>query len=155
MFKKILSLFLLAALFAGLLVSCNPVGPEPVPEPEPEPEREGPYLIVNGVEISQFEILKEYDEYDEVYEQIGDAIYDFCKERLEITTEINTPHLVRIAEDFSLKPNEYCIRVAEGELRLGVFSSSFSRAVSLASGLLSRSPWHSSSRAQTLPQTAV
>ncbi len=134
MFKKILSLLLLATLFTGLLASCNPTVPEPDPEPKPEPkpERTGPYLVVNGVDISKFAILKEYDEYDEIYKQIGDTIYDFCGERLAVTTETDSPYLVRIAEDFSLNPNEYCLRVAEGELRLGVFSRSFSGAVTRA-----------------------
>ena len=135
---RILSALLILVSLITPLVSCysSKEGRDPRSETEEVTERTGPYLVIDGADISSFKILKEYDTYDAVYQQIGDAIYSFCQERLEITEKSDSQRLIRIVEDFSLMPNEYCIRVTDGELRLGVFSSSFSDAVFRAQTLL-------------------
>ena len=143
-----LALFLTMVMLLPLLTACKfnlfgkssqtEEGTETETEVETEVVREGPYLVINGVDVSEFKILKEYDEFEDVYQAVGDAIYDFCGERLKITENDDYPHLIRIVEDYSLLPNEYCVRVSEGELRLGVFCSSFVDGVDLAQTMLSQ-----------------
>ncbi len=138
--KRILSFLLALVTLIPLLAAChtNPTDGSISTEEETnfETTRQGPYLIINGVDVSEFKILKEYDEFDEVYQALGDAVFAFCGERLEVTERTDSQYLIRIVEDFSLLPNEYCIRVSEGELRLGVFCSSFTDAVEMAQALL-------------------
>ena len=139
--KRVLSFLLVLVTLIPLLTACNFKRSENSTETEEktssEATRKGPYLIINGVDVSEFKILKEYAEFDETYQAVGDAIFDFCGERLDVTEKTDSQRLIRIVEDFSLQPNEYCVRVSEGELRLGVFCSSFVDAVGRAQTLLS------------------
>ena len=140
-FKRILSLLLATLTLVCTLTSCsfdmfkkNEENTEA--QTEAETQRTGPYLVINGVDISEFEILNEFKELNMTYQQIRNAIYSFCRERLNVTEETDNTNLVRIVQDFSLRPNEYCIKVENGELQVCVFSSNFSDALSGAQSLL-------------------
>ena len=140
-FRRILSLLLVAMTLVSTLTSCsfdmfkkNEENTEA--QTEAETQRTGPYLVINGVDISEFEILNEFEELNMTYQQIRNAIYSFCRERLDVTEETDNTNLVRIVQDFSLRPDEYCIKVENGELQVCVFSTNFSDAVSGAQSLL-------------------
>ena len=143
-FKRIFALILAMITLMATLTSCNffnfkkteNTETEPQSEADTKIERTGPCLIVNGNDISKFEILRENESFDQQYKQIQTAIKDFCNATLNVANETSSRLLVRIVEDFSLSPNEYCIRVANGELRLGVFSHSFVTGVDQAVELL-------------------
>ena len=53
-----------------------------------------------------------------------------------MTEKKDYPHLIRIVEDFSLQPNEYCVKVENGQLLLGVYSRSFTGIANKAQALL-------------------
>ena len=140
-FRRILSLLLVAMTLVSTLTSCSfdmfksKEGTTEA-QTEAETQRTGPYLVINGVDISEFEILNEFEELNMTYQQIRNAIYSFCRERLDVTEETDNTNLVRIVQDFSLRPDEYCIKVENGELQVCVFSTNFSDAVSGAQSLL-------------------
>ena len=138
MLKRMLSLLLILVTVMSLLVSCRSSddGKETESATEAETERSGPYLVVNGVDISDFVILKEYEDLSMTYQQIKNSIYSFCNERLSVTAESDSQNLIRIVEDFSLMPNEYCIKVENGQLQLGIFSASFTQAATKALAML-------------------
>ena len=137
MLKRIVLWLLIVITLMSSLVSCfsNDDGESVESSTEPETERTGPYLVVNGVDISEFVILKEYEELNMTYQQIKNAINLFCRERLSVKTESESRNLIRIVEDFSLMPNEYSIKVENGQLQLGIFSSSFDEAAKKALAL--------------------
>lgn len=139
--NRILSFLLVFVMLIPLLVACNINSWDNSTKIEEgnqsQATRKGPFLVINGIDISEFKILKEYAEFDEVYQAVENSIFAFCGERLEVTEKTDSQCLIRIVEDFSLLPNEYCICVSEGELRLGVFCSNFVDAVGMAQDLLS------------------
>ena len=145
-FKRILSLLLAAMTLVSLLTSCSfldrfkkgetDTEGSTETETETDPPRTGPYLVINGVDISEFVILKEFEDLNMNYQQIRNAIYTFCRERLNVVEETDNTNLVRIVQDFSLMPNEYCIKVENGELQVCVFSSNFTEAVEGAQKIL-------------------
>ena len=145
-FKRIFALLLATVTLMTALTSCKFLNFKKVENAETEGEsqieteekivRTGPCLVVNGKEISEFEILREKEEFDDQYKQIQDAIYSFCNTKPKVEKNSDRRQLIRIVEDFSLSPNEYCIRVVNGELRLGVFSYSFVTGIEQAVELL-------------------
>lgn len=138
MLKRMVAMVLIAATLVVSLASCQSPngGQEQESTTEPVIERTGPYLVINGVDVSEFVILKEHKELDMTYQNIRSAIYSFCRERLNAKGETDNKNLIRIVEDFSLMPNEYCIKIENGELQLGVFSTSFTQAAEKAQELL-------------------
>ena len=130
MLKRMVSWLLILVTLTISLASCHSSdgGQSTESSTEAETERTGPYLVINGVDISEFVILKEYEELNMTYQQIKNAINLFCRERLSVKTESESQNLIRIVEDFSLMPNEYSIKVENGQLQLGIFSSSFTEA---------------------------
>ena len=138
MLKRIVSSLMILVTVLSFFVSCHlsNSGQETESRTEAVTERSGPYLVVNGVDISEFAILKEYDNLNMTYQHIKNSIYSFCRERLSVTSESDSQNLIRIVEDFSLMPNEYCIKVENGQLQLGVFSASFTQAATKALAML-------------------
>lgn len=125
-FRRILSL-LLACLFCfGTLIACDNGTPTPgtestAPQKNP-PEQDSSNLSVNGVDITEFKILKEFTDIDSNYKQLQDSLYAATDHQLPFTDDRNSPYLIRIVEDHFLAPSEYFIRVENGQLLLGVFS---------------------------------
>ena len=137
MLKRMVSWLLILVTLTISLASCHSSdgGQSTESSTEAETERTGPYLVINGVDISEFAILKEYEGLNMTYQQIKNAIYSFCDVRLNVTADSDSLNLIRIVEDFSLMPNEYSIKVENGQLQLGIFSSLFTDAAQKALAL--------------------
>ena len=137
MLKRTVAFLLVAVTLISVLASCQSNGNQAGEgESEAVTERVGPYLVINGVDISEFVILKEHEDLNMNYQKINSAIYSFCRERLTVKGESDSEHLIRIVEDFSLMPNEYCVKVENGQLQIGVFNASFKEAAIAAVEML-------------------